>query len=137
MGDRCYWTATAREQDAEAFGKIFDQQPVDWSDHAKTLIGNGTTFEDCEANYGNYDQMKDASEAGLTFFGVSYEGSNYGSLVFYSNGTSFHSWPTGHGGEGWCVEVGDDGIVSSEELTRLGEFVRGYFKTKKRVEEGT
>ena len=137
MGDRCYWIATTREKDAEDFGKFFgDMEPVEWSEEEKKCNGLGAVFEDCEANYGNYEQMKDASAAGLTFFGVSYNGDNYGSSVFYSNGTSFHSWPAGHNGEGWCVEADEDGVILTKELSRLSEFVRGYFAIKKLVESG-
>ena len=78
MGDRCYFTATVHNDDLAAFNEILGSDQ--WED--KTVGLYGTEITDGEANYGYYNHIHMAAEAGLRFYGYSGSGDHYPPLQF-------------------------------------------------------
>jgi hypothetical protein len=116
-----------------SFGK--DAHPdwgyEEWLKEWEEVVVDTETFvevEDCQANYGFWDQTQDAAKAGCVFYGSHGAGGEYGCGGFVGVGEKFYGIDQSHyGNPTVCVE--DDGTVSETAL----ENVREYLKAKKVV----
>lgn len=99
MGYRCYWTARVRKKDRETFEGILRLRSGNVTHETDTSI----SYVEEEADYGNHGLMLQAAKAGCIFYGNYGPGTEYGSYIFASDGTTYAEWETGYSDNGYVI----------------------------------
>lgn len=118
MGDRCYVHGYVRKTDWTKFADIcdiqhdFDNEPA----HYPGLVH----FEDDERNYGMYDELFSAADAGCRFVVYNSAGDSYGPGVTAADGTAMHTATTNENGTihvAFAEDNAGDGTVLEQDVT--------------------
>ncbi len=113
MSDSCGLTITFRRDELKEFNEVLKDEilnEVFWNeDHGDDTEVIAVIYE---AGYGWYDELKELTKAGLTFYGDHSEGGDYGACTF-----------AGHKGKSQTVLSNRDGcpVVTVPENLQLHE----------------
>ena len=141
MGDRCYFSVTVRKSDVIRFTEIMDGRTkgslegksvgdlegLDWEDIEED--DDGVTLIDYSANYGYYDQTREAAQEGLVFIGYSGAGDGYCGREFVGVGYQIYDIIAVQD-VGTVVPIGKEGVSARDKKD-----AKAYYAALERARE--
>jgi hypothetical protein len=112
MGDRCWVQVMVHKAHHDKFMEVTEGYFQHEYEEQETE-GDAIVIQDGQVNYGGYDQLQIAAEAGLTFSVISGAGGGYGPSACVGIGRKFYVSDTDH--ESYpVVRCSKDGIHEGE-----------------------
>jgi hypothetical protein len=128
MGDRCYLYVTVEKARAKEFCDIVFGCETGPEHEGEFHV----SYEVQGANWGAYDERKEAAEAGILFYGYHGAGGEYGSVAFCGGDGELSEADTGTDSR-FVLYADEDGDISRDAQDRLKHFISVYKAVKKRI----
>jgi hypothetical protein len=118
MGDRCYLYVTVEKDRAKEFCDTVFGCETGPEDEGEFHV----SYEVSEINWGAYQELKEAAEAGVLFYGHHGAGLEYGPSAFCGGDGQLSQVDTGHDGQ-FVLYADEDGNIFPSAQASLKHFI--------------